>query len=1006
MFYWYPDYADPFSWFTSLFRSADPPYFNLSYYEDPALDRAVDGAAGAHRHRPRRGGREVPGAPAPARRRGRRAGALRAEVAARLPRGVLGLRRQPRVLERRLRLRAGAGRLTCGGTCSGGWRRRPSSSPGSSCSPSRWRGSSPATPRPPYAGPRAGPAELERVRQEFGLDRPAPVQLGDYASGIVDGRLGHGAAHAPPGARRPRARGAADARAGALRDAPGAARRRAARPARGTARRGRRRPRAAVRDGRPCRCPSFLLALILQWLFFQRLGVLPVAGEYDPELDYTDPLTVYTRMTVVDAAIGGNWPSSGSALEHLVLPCLAVAAYPLGAIAMMTRASVLEELGEDHVRMARALGFSERSVVGAARAAARAQPGRLARSRSCSPTRSSTRSSSRRSSTGRGVGSYAVDSIKALDVPAIIGVTLLVALALRARQPARRPRPGLARPADRAAMSAVPTELTAVRLPTPGGGPRAAARAARQAPARQPADGGRARARRARSCSPGCSRPCSRRIRRTRARRRIPPRRCSARAPTTCSAPTRSGGTCSRGCSTARGPRCGSRRSCSCSRRPSACRWASSPGYVGGWVDDVIMRITDVFLAFPALLLSLALAAVLSPSVGNATLAIAATWWPWYARLARGAAIQVARPRLRRVRAGARGRRARASSCATCCRTRTTPVLVQMSLDVGGIILTAAALSFLGLGAQDPTPEWGLMVSQGQGFLNTQWWLPVFPGAAILLTARGVQPARRRAAPGARPAAGDAVIAVRDLEIAFGEQVVARVPELDLPRGAIVGLAGESGSGKSMTALAILGLASHAGARVRGSIRLDGEELAGRPERELRRIRGRRIAMVMQSPRGALNPTLRLGTLFDRTLRTHGVASTERAARIRAAIAEVRLGERRAAPVPARGVGGPGAAFRHRAGRRAARGRAPRRRADERARRDRAGRGRRAAAAGARRARHRHPLHLARPGRARPGGRSARRHARRRGRRVGPGPDGARRPHGRVHAASWSPRCR
>jgi peptide/nickel transport system ATP-binding protein len=133
------------------------------------------------------------------------------------------------------------------------------------------------------------------------------------------------------------------------------------------------------------------------------------------------------------------------------------------------------------------------------------------------------------------------------------------------------------------------------------------------------------------------------------------------------------------------------------------------------------------------------------------------------------------------------------------------------------------------------------------------------------------------------------VIAVRDLEVAFGDRVVARVPSLDLPRGEVVGLAGESGSGKSMTALAILGLAGHAGATVRGSITLEGRELVGLPEPELREIRGRRIAMVMQSPRGALAPTLRLGTLFERTLQLHGVEKAECARRAESAMAEVRL---------------------------------------------------------------------------------------------------------------------
>jgi peptide/nickel transport system permease protein len=157
-------------------------------------------------------------------------------------------------------------------------------------------------------------------------------------------------------------------------------------------------------------------------------------------------------------------------------------------------------------------------------------------------------------------------------------------------------------------------------------------------------------------------------------------------------------------------------------------------GYFGGWVDSVIMRITDVFLAFPALLLSLALAAVLTPSVGNATIAIAATWWPWYARLARGQAASVAgRPFMEGARAlGVPPLRALLRHVLP---NSITPVIVQASLDVGGIILTAAALSFLGLGAQDPTPEWGLLVSQGQSYFTTQWWLVTFPGAAILVAA-------------------------------------------------------------------------------------------------------------------------------------------------------------------------------------------------------------------------------------------------------------------------------
>ena len=124
------------------------------------------------------------------------------------------------------------------------------------------------------------------------------------------------------------------------------------------------------------------------------------------------------------------------------------------------------------------------------------------------------------------------------------------------------------------------------------------------------------------------------------------------------------------------------------------------------------------------------------------------------------------------------------------------------------------------------------------------------------------------------------MIAIRDLQVAFGPRLVANIPELEIGRGEIVGLAGESGSGKSMTALAILGLARFAGARVTGSIALDGRELLELADRQLRHVRGRRIAMIMQSPRAALNPTLRLGQLFERTLRLHGLARSELHARM------------------------------------------------------------------------------------------------------------------------------
>jgi len=159
-----------------------------------------------------------------------------------------------------------------------------------------------------------------------------------------------------------------------------------------------------------------------------------------------------------------------------------------------------------------------------------------------------------------------------------------------------------------------------------------------------------------------------------------------------------------------------------------------SAGYFGGVIDDVIMRITDVFLAFPALLLALAIAAVLPSSITTVTFAITVTWWPWYTRLVRGQAASVAsRPFVEGAKASG------ISSARIVFRhvlpNSITPLIVQVSLDVSSVILTVSALSFLGLGAQDPTPDWGLMVNQGQQYFTTEWWLVTFPGLAILVTA-------------------------------------------------------------------------------------------------------------------------------------------------------------------------------------------------------------------------------------------------------------------------------
>ncbi len=159
-------------------------------------------------------------------------------------------------------------------------------------------------------------------------------------------------------------------------------------------------------------------------------------------------------------------------------------------------------------------------------------------------------------------------------------------------------------------------------------------------------------------------------------------------------------------------------------------------GYFGGWIDAILMRITDVFLAVPKLLLALAFVAVLGPGIVNAALAITLTAWPPYARLARAETLAVrnadyvAAVRL----AGASSWRIISRHIFPICYSST---LVRVTFDMAGIILIAAGLGFIGLGAQPPLPEWGAMIASGRRFIFEQWWVAAMPGAAIFIVSLG-----------------------------------------------------------------------------------------------------------------------------------------------------------------------------------------------------------------------------------------------------------------------------
>jgi peptide/nickel transport system permease protein len=159
-------------------------------------------------------------------------------------------------------------------------------------------------------------------------------------------------------------------------------------------------------------------------------------------------------------------------------------------------------------------------------------------------------------------------------------------------------------------------------------------------------------------------------------------------------------------------------------------------GYFGGWIDKTMMGLTDIFLSMPKLILALAFVAALGPGIENAIIAIAITAWPPYARIARAETLTVrnsdfiAAIRLQ----GASSARIIWGHIVPLC---TSSLIVRLTLDMAGIILTAAGLGFLGLGAQPPLPEWGAMISSGRQYLLEQWWVATMPGIAIFVVSLG-----------------------------------------------------------------------------------------------------------------------------------------------------------------------------------------------------------------------------------------------------------------------------
>jgi peptide/nickel transport system permease protein len=315
-------------------------------------------------------------------------------------------------------------------------------------------------------------------------------------------------------------------------------------------------------------------------------------------------------------------------------------------------------------------------------------------------------------------------------------------------------------------------------------------------------------------------------------------------------------------------------------------------GYFGGRTDNVIMRGVDMLMAFPYILLALAIVAALGPGLLNALIAVAAVNIPFFARNIRGVTVGIANKEF--IDAARLAGKGHLSILLTEVLPNVVPVIViAMSTTIGWMILETAGLSFLGLGSQPPQADLGSMLGEARSALITNPHTSVVPGLMIFVIVMSInllgdgvrdaldprlrsgaltrpQPATTVRRKGPVPSGpGEGVLELRDLETQFhvGPRVYRAVNEVSLSvgKGECLGIIGESGSGKSVTALSVMGLvASPPGIVTGGAVFHEGEDLVGARYETLRRLRGDKIAYIFQDPLSTLHPLTRVGPAAGR----------------------------------------------------------------------------------------------------------------------------------------------